>query len=268
MSERFPADWLTLREPADHAARSEPLVDRLRDWCRNRESLRIVDLGAGTGSNLRYLAPRLPVAQHWTLVDHDPELLALASVPAGVPPTTLRSVCADLGEWALAAAAPELVTASALLDLVSGQWLDRLVRECVHHRAAALLVLSYDGNVTWTTPDPDDAFVHAAVNDHQARDKGLGAALGPLASAVAAERFRAAGYRVWAEPSPWQMDAGALALAEQLIAGWVEAAAEQLPEAAVRIRNWGTRRLHDLRTGRTNLRVGHRDLLALPGLDR
>jgi len=268
MNERFPADWLMLREPADHAARSQALVDRLRDWCRDRESLRIVDLGAGTGSNLRYLAPRLPLPQQWTLVDHDPDLLALALVPAGAPPTTLRTVCADLGQWALAGAAPELVTASALLDLVSRQWLDRLVRECAHHRAAALLVLSYDGDVTWTTPDPDDGFVRAAVNDHQARDKGLGAALGPLASAVAAERFRAGGYRVWTEPSPWQMDAGALALAEPLIAGWVHAAAEQLPEAAVRIRNWGTRRLENLRTGNTNLRVGHRDLLALPGPDR
>lgn len=268
MNERFPADWLTLREPADHAARSEPLLDRLRDWCRDRESLRIADLGAGTGSNLRYLAPRLPVPQHWTLVDHDPDLLALASVPASVPPTTLRTVCADLGEWVLATTAPELVTASALLDLVSRHWLDRLVRGCLHHRAAALLVLSYDGDVSWTAPDPEDAFVRAAVNEHQARDKGLGAALGPLAPVVAADRFRAAGYRVWTEPSPWQIDASALALAEPLVAGWVEAAAEQRPEAAVRIRDWGARRLEDLRTGRTTLRVGHRDLLALPDPDR
>ena len=267
-TERFAGDWLTLREPVDHAARSEPLLDRLRDWCRDQESLHIVDLGAGAGSNLRYLAPRLPVQQHWTLVDHDPDLLALAVAPTGTAPATLRTVCADLEQWALADAEPELVTASALLDLVSGRWLDRLVQDCARHRAAALMALSYDGEVSWTVSDPQDALVQAAVNAHQGRDKGLGAALGPLASAEAAKRFRAAGYRVWTDPSPWHLDATALALAEPLIAGWVEAAIEQVPEAYVGIRDWGARRLGNLGSGRTQLRVGHQDLLALPGPDR
>ncbi|MBS0002085.1 MAG: class I SAM-dependent methyltransferase [Thioalkalivibrio sp.] len=267
MNERFAADWLSLREPADHAARSQPLVERLRvEWCRGRESLKITDLGAGTGSNLRYLAPRLPAPQQWTLVDHDPGLLGCIAAPSGAGTLTLQTERMDLRDWALPATGTDLVTASALLDLVSADWLDRLVRECAGHGTAVLLVLSYDGEVTWTAADPGDAFVRAAVNAHQERDKGLGAALGPKATPEAAARFREAGYRVWIEASPWHLDAGSLPLAGPLIAGWVNAAAETFPEQAGTLRDWGTRRLEDLRSGRTGLQVGHRDLLALPNV--
>lgn len=265
MNERFPGDWLRLREPADHAARSHSLVERLRlKWCRGRGSLKITDLGSGTGSNLRYLAPRLPVPQQWTLVDHDPELLGRVTRPADAGPLSLLTERMDLRDWALPATGTHLVTASALLDLVSADWLDRLVRECAGQGAAVLLVLSYDGDVTWTAPDPGDAFVRTAVNAHQEREKGLGAALGPQATPEAATRFRNAGYRVWTEASPWHLDAGSLPLADPLIAGWVNAAAEIFPEHAGTLRDWGARRLEALRSGRTGLRVGHRDLLALP----
>lgn len=266
MSERFAFDWLTLREPADHAARSHRLVERLREeWCTGRGSLRIVDLGSGTGSNLRYLAPRLALPQHWTLVDHDPELLRCVRPPANAGTLGFQTERADLRDWGLPAAGTDLVTASALLDLVSANWLGRLVRDCARQGAAALLVLSYDGDVTWTAPDPGDAVVRAAINAHQERDKGLGTALGPRATAEAVTRFREAGYRVWTEPSPWHLDADSLTLADPLIAGWVKAAAEALPEQAANLRDWGVRRLDDLGAGRTGLRVGHRDLLALPG---
>ena len=73
--ETFDADWLTLREAADRRARDETLPERLCAAWRRRGWSRVVDLGSGTGANLRYLAPRLPSGQRWTLVDHDPRHL-------------------------------------------------------------------------------------------------------------------------------------------------------------------------------------------------
>ena len=74
----FSPDWLALREPADHAARNGEVLAAVREHFAQVSPLRIVDLGCGTGSNLRGLAPHLPREQHWHLVDYDPLLLAAA----------------------------------------------------------------------------------------------------------------------------------------------------------------------------------------------
>src|SRR5882724_845129 len=75
----FSADWLALREPADLRARERSLADRLRRRFAAYPSLRVIDLGCGTGSNLRAVAPWLGRQQAWRLVDHDPALLREAA---------------------------------------------------------------------------------------------------------------------------------------------------------------------------------------------
>ena len=200
----FSPDWLALREAADHRSRAGALVDRLRAEWRARGWTRIVDLGSGTGSNLRYLAPRLPGPQQWTLVDHDADLLARAEA-AGTA-AEVRRVHGDLA----AAGLPEvgqadLVTCSALLDLVTKDWLDRLAGACRAAGCGAYLALTYDGVMQWsaagsggdglaTAGDADDAAIRDAVNAHQRRDRGAATALGPAAAAAAvapAERVAA-----------------------------------------------------------------------------
>src|SRR5262245_50976271 len=103
--------WLALREPADAAARSSSLLSHLAEGLPDDRPLRIVDLGSGTGSNIRYLSPRLPHPQDWLAVDRDAALLAMA--PPGVRTQTMELGALD-DERALADR--HLVTASALLD--------------------------------------------------------------------------------------------------------------------------------------------------------
>ena len=78
----FSADWLRLREPLDLAARNEALAQGFKAALKPRggEALRLIDLAAGSGANLRALAPCLGRDQDWTLVDHDPLLLAAQRV--------------------------------------------------------------------------------------------------------------------------------------------------------------------------------------------
>ena len=125
----FSPSWLALREAVDHRSRAPSLTSRLRREWQTRQWTRIVDLGAGTGSNLRYLAPRLSEPQAWTLVDHDAELLERLEAPRGVGSVT--TVLGDLDAQGLAAVGEaDLVTGSALLDLVTEDWLRRLVDAC------------------------------------------------------------------------------------------------------------------------------------------
>jgi SAM-dependent methyltransferase len=263
VTETFEESWLELREPLDHRSRSSELLAPLRAWWDLQSGGEVLDLGCGTGSNLRYLAPHLPSATRWTLIDHDAGLLSRLTSAGGA--ITLRAVRRDLGEWDMGEVdRAQLVTASALLDLVSERWLVSLVDACARAGAAALFALSYDGRIEWRDADPDDALVTDAVNAHQRRDKGFGPALGPTASATAEQLFRARGYEVLARPSDWVLGGAHAALADALIEGWAGAATEQRPEHAERVRAWAARRRRAGARTDLTLRVGHQDVLALP----
>lgn len=226
----------------------------------------MIDLGCGTGASLRALAPRLPGAQQWLLVDHDPALLA--RVHARVPGIEWRTRSLDLAREleSLPFAAATLVTTSALLDLVGAEWLQRLVAACAAVRAAVVWSLSVDGRQHWVPADPDDESVRPLFNRHQQSDKGFGPALGPRAGAAAARALRRAGYRVHVARSDWLLDGGAdpaaLDLQRTLIDGMADAGCEQAPTCTIRIRDWQARR--QALAARTRLRIGHLDLVAAP----
>ena len=256
----FTASWLTLREPADAAARSRELVL----WISGPESAalqvgRVIDLGGGTGSNIRYLTSRLPSPQHWTLVDNDPLLLERA--PAGV--TTHRADLNVLVDDAALFHGCALVTASALLDLVSEDWLAALVLRCRAADAAVLFALSYDGRIICTPAEPDDEDVRQLVNAHQQTDKGFGRALGPDAAARTVALLTAAGYAVKQEQSDWNLGPESAALQRELIEGWAAAASEIAPERRASIADWRARRIAHVDTGRSRIVVGHVDVAGL-----
>lgn len=264
----FSADWLALREPYDAAARAAAPETSLALWAKGRAGpLRVLDLGAGTGANLRHLAPRLPVAQAWTLIEHDPAL-----IEAGEPrlPTTGDVAAsyrrADLVEEleALFEEPVDLVTCSALLDLVSAAWLERLVRIVQARDFALLAVLSYDGRVSLEPAHPFDRALIALVDRHQRTDKGFGPALGPEAGIVLARALHGAGDQPLLALSDWSAGPADRALQAALVEGWAAAALEIAPERAAAIGSWREERLAAIAAGRSRCRVGHVDLLRLP----
>ena len=264
MSEKFDAAWLELREAIDHSSRAADVLPPLRSWWSARGATAVLDLGCGTGSNLRYLAPHLSGPQHWTLLDHDADLLARIRAPQR--DVTIQPLRGDLSVEGLAEVPrAHLVTASALLDLVSEAGLRACVDACANAGCAGLFALTYDGTIEWSSDEePLDAVVRDAVNDHQRRDKGLGSALGPMAAVLAEELFRRRGYRTWLLPSPWRIGPTDAAVARALVSGWVAAAAEQRPYEADALRGWAERREAVVARGDFGVVVGHLDLLALP----
>jgi hypothetical protein len=258
------ADWLALREPADIAARSAGLTRKLAFRIADRIPVRIVDLGAGTGANVRYLASRLPRPQHWLLVDRDPLLLEEArrgtSMAAFVETRDM-----DLGPLDEAGifSSRDLVTASALLDLVSEKWLYVLASHTSAAGAAALFALTYDGRFDCSPPEPEDNTVRTLFNRHQtSSNKGFGVAAGPGATACAERAFAAIGYHVERENSDWILGVDAGTLQRELIAGWAIAAGEMAPGQSAMIADWSNRRVAHVDAGRSRITVGHQDLMA------
>lgn len=269
-AERYSPEWLGLREPADAAARSEALLDPLRDRLSSVPRLVIRDLGCGTGSMGRWLAPRLPGRQHWVLQDRDADLLAHAAAgmvhtAADGAPVSVETRCADITSVTAAdLAGTSLITASALLDLLTLAEADRLAEACVQARCPALLTLSVAGRVELTPADPLDATIAEAFDDHQRRYSDRGRLLGPDAANAVAESFTRRGAAVRRQDSPWRLGPAQAALIAEWLHGWVGAAVEQRPELADRARPYLDRRLAQAAAGELDVIVHHTDVLALP----
>jgi hypothetical protein len=254
----FTAEWLSLREPADAAARSEALAAGFA-----RTASRIVDLASGTGANIRYLALRLRRASDWLAVDNDAQLLAALAPPAGAKVSALRlDLARALDDLPLDGC--DLVTASALLDLVSEPWLVRLAARCAEARIGVLFALTYDGRIEWSPREDADELVRGLLNRHQLGDKGFGPALGPRAAAAAVAHFNAVGYEIQAAPSDWDLGPESPALQSALIEGWIAAAAEIAPGEAEALGNWARRRRAHVAAGASRVRLGHVDLGGRP----
>lgn len=279
-------DWLALREPADAAARSLELAERVRAHLAAPAgpggaarpgapappgaALVVTDLGCGTGSMGRWLAGRLPGPQRWVLYDRDPGLLAQAG--AAMPGTaadgaavTVHTRQGDLtGLRAADLAGTSLVTVSAVLDLLTAEEVDGLAGACVEAGCAALLTLSVIGHVELTPADPLDAGFAAAFDSHQRRCVGGRRLLGPDAGPAAVDSFTRRGAVVASRPSPWRLGAGQADLAQEWLRGWIGAACEQQPQLRRCAGAYLRRRLDAGTAGELWVVVGHIDVLALP----
>jgi len=288
----FSPDWLSLREPLDAASRAAGLAATLVDVLGRARSgdarIRIVDLGAGTGANLRYVAPLLGGSQDWILVERDDSVLEAMggrmrswarscgaqtiesagqlAVRGARFECSIHSVSLDLatGLGHLSLSGGTLLTASALLDLVSERWLRALARRAASSAATVWFTLTYSGHVECTPAEPDDLEVLRLFNAHQLSDKGFGAALGPAAGPTAQRLFAQQGYRTECAPSDWHVGADQAALQHSLVEGWFVAACEIAPYRTSALQNWLARRRAHIDAGRSELLVGHIDLMGYP----
>ena len=250
----FSAEWLALREPADAAARSATLASFATTGVKT--AMRGLDLGGGTGANVRYLSSRVRSPQHWTIVDNDAALLARAPAYAETHRADLNAVVDD--ETLFPGAT--LVTASALLDLVSEEWLATLVQRCRAANAAVLFALTYDGRILCSPEEPEDDDVRQLVNAHQKTDKGFGPALGPDAAAAAASLLSVAGYTTRQERTDWKLTGDMRILPRELVTGWAGAASEMAPDRRDAVTDWHSRRMAHIDAGRSRIVVGHIDV--------
>jgi hypothetical protein len=267
---RVSPDWLVLREPADAAARSAELAGRLGRHVPATGRLVIHDLGGGSGAMGRWLAPRLPGRQHWVVHDRDAGLLDLALADplgpaadgAAITVEARRSDVTRLKPDDLAGAS--LITASALLDVLTTDELAGMLGACTAVGCPMLLALTVVGRVVLTPADLLDARMAAAFNAHQRRATAAGRLLGPDAVAAAIAKLRGTGAEVLVRPSPWRLDVAHADLSAEWLEGWVAAACEQEPALAAAAGAYRDRRLAQAAAGELAVTVAHADLLVAP----
>ena len=266
----FSIEWLNLREASDHRARDKNLLKNAVDWLDNLQTKErvIVDLGSGTGSTIRCLqrfTTQLPSIQ-WRLVDNDPEVLAEA-IGRHSNDYSVESFLLDLSETQkLPLDSVSMITASALFDLVSENFIQelcQLVKVKNDCRPVGLYsALNYDGCIKWTPSHPLDAAILVNFNTDQRRDKGFGPALGPDASDFLQSQFNVTKFQCLSANSPWLLDSGDYLLTESLINGISEVALQTDGLTNSDVLSWKAFRIKNIKTGSCFL--GHTDILVLP----
>lgn len=259
----FSAEWLARREPHDRRARNAAVLAAAGNCFARHASMTIVDLACGTGASLRALSHALPQRQNWRLVDNDLSLLARAPAVADAA-TTIRAIPVDLMHdlEAVLDGPVDLVTTSAFLDLVSPEWLERLVTEIAARNLPFYAALSYDGRIAFDPADGADAAVTAAFNRHQRADKGFGPALGPDAASTAIALFERLDYHLVQGASDWLLGPDD-DIQVDLLDGIAGAALEVgCPTADIDV--WLARRRRLFAAQRSFLRIGHVDFFARP----
>ena len=170
------------------------------------ENPRLLDLAAGTGANLRYLAPRIGrPGQRWVLADHDRVLLdavagEMARWPHQAPPLLecrRIDLVHDLGS--LDPADFDGIVATALFDLVSGGLGQTLHRMAGPGSPACSAHPQRRWPARLDARRSDDADMRGWIEAHQATDKGFGPALGPSRPGAARRTAQDHGYDVFTE---------------------------------------------------------------------
>ena len=292
----FSADWLSLREPVDHRSRNQALQAEVIDYLAQIKtvypgSLHLTDLGSGTGSNLRALAPHLDALQYWTLVDHDPLLLRAArntllawadseintralgsrlNTSTQIQPLSILKQgktiivefkCVDLfNDYQAVLDEPaDLITAAAFFDLVAEPWLTQF---CGNLSKPLYTVLTYDGVEQWSPPEIMDADVLKAFHQHQRTDKGFGFAVGPTAPERLQSLLKVHQFTTVSAPSPWILDYRDRSLIEQLASGAAGAVREINTIPSTVVNQW-----EQSRRQASQCEIGHMDLFAYRAQD-
>lgn len=269
--------WLGQRRLADHRSREqaadllEALNTHLKSVTVAGEPVTVIDVGAGTGSNLAWLASRLSCAQRWILVDHDTQVLSALEHPEeldGVEEIiqvvgTVQDLPALVQELT-GGRGPLLITCSALLDVLSTADVEALAETISGPAAApttaALLSLSVTGEVDFSPAHQHDESMAAAFNAHQRRN-GL---LGPDAVDAVVPALGQRGARTALRSTDWQLDQDEDVLVEQYIRERAEVAVEHDPGLEDAAKVWVEDRRRQLAAGQLRVRVGHTDVLSLP----
>lgn len=263
------SEWLTLREPADTDARAHDLAVTAATLLPEGPIV-VHDLGSGTGSMMRWLAPLLPGPQTWVLHDWNAELTQHAI--DGVRPTDRDSgavaVRAQTGSLAhlraVDLAGASLVTASALLDVLTSREIHAIVNACVRANCPALLALSVTGEVRLSPRDDFDVEIEAAFNAHQLRVTDRRQQLGRHGAPIARGLFTQAGWHVRPSTTLWRLDHRRALLLREWFDGWVDAAVEHDPELGDRAERYRHVRWGQIERGELTAEVRHVDLLAWP----
>lgn len=254
-------DWLATRETTDARSRNQELAAQFASIVGPDDL--IVDLGCGTGANIRYLRSYFPSQQKWLGIDKDSDMLRRAIDCYPEPWFTIAQLDLASDLQRVPAGPGYAITASAFLDITSKDWLENFAHHC--RKTPLLIALSDISQPDWLPFDELDGPIRAQIESHQRSDHGFGPSLGPDAAEYLANQLRLQGCKVKLGRSDWILYSHDYTLISMIIGGVarrVQNSANALDASDVQ--RWERLRREQLWRGELSLSIKHLDLLSQP----
>ena len=190
----FNNNWLKLRETVDKKSRNLKIIELINKKFSNHESISIIDLGTGTGSNFNYLKPRLKFIQNWVFTDISSNSINYFKKNINISRKICKTkfqifdVINDLQKINFKKF--NIVTGSAFLDILPRSWFYKFHKYNTKTEII-LFALNYNGAFTFFPKHKYDQQIVDLFNKDQKSNKGIGVkAIGPECSVLIKNVFK------------------------------------------------------------------------------
>lgn len=236
----FTVKWLNERFLFDVAARNKVVETQLKTHFKDKKSLRIVDIGSGSGNNFKHLSLCFEQNQHWTLVEHDPRLCKAAvtlladhgrmrgydvaqnefslSMLKGEHRIVVETIQINLLEVAqhINLNEVDLVSDSAVFDLFSLKQYQSFVQKVFKAGACIHSVLNYMG-MSFRPMKKHDQQMIDLYEKHMLRPQEFGQGMGSKSGRIMHQHLKEIDALAASGISSWQIESGAISMQTQLI---------------------------------------------------
>lgn len=287
---QFATDWLEERYRFDIAARNPSVEAACLQYFSNATDIRIIDIGAGSGANFVYLADKFPQLQHWALVDLNPKLLNAARTRIKTWGIAKGYKVSEHGDQlslekddrrievhlvhgsmlklpkTFNLSSYQLVTASAVFDLLTADMASQLLNTLHANRLALFATLNYQHMEYFPREEDDQRFIEQ-YEQHMQRQQAFGRALGPACVPHIQQVFRelpTGSFQMG--PSRWQIEPSDHDMHLHLL-HFIEKSLAELPanqKAPQALQEWLGCKRELLHARRLRLTVEHQDCFTTP----
>ena len=255
--------WLDERYRFDAVARNPTIEQKFLHSLPSKDTISLVDVGAGSGANGRYLMEKIPANQQWVLIEQNPDFskaslqvlqqharhqgytsfLEQDTLTLQTPTKTIQ-VNAKQGslleiENMTDLSHTDAVVANAVFDLFTPHQFDTFVSTIARYQLIFLSTLNYE-NMHFSPNTPQDEKMIALYHAHMLRPQTVGTAMGPDCIPQISEILKKYRYAVDTGSSIWNIHSKDEKMMQYLL-NFMESSITELPpspEDALLLQQW------------------------------
>ena len=257
----FENSWLLSREKIDSISRNKKAIEKINKYTSISKNLNIIDLGCGTGSNFRYLNPKIVKKQSWKMVDISH--LSLSYLKKNIKHSqkiqniTYKKIDIIKQIEKIDFKNFDIVTGSALLDIMPKEWFINFLNI---NKSTKIIyfTINYDGNFKFYPKHKDDDNIVRLFNQDQMSDKGIGKkAVGPKCTQIIDQLFQRT-HKTYVFNSNWVVEKN-----KNMQKMFISFCEDIISKNKKNYEDWLNYRKEKIKSNKSILKLQNKDFLAL-----